>query len=499
MRTVGPQLFRNATLTIAQVVVTAASMFVVYRFLLDTLGAAQLGTWSIVMAAASVARITDMGFAGGLTRFVAKYRALNDDAAAVEVIETGVTSMAALALLALAAAYPALRYVIPRLIPEAANDTLALLPFALCSLGILTLASAYLSSLDGLMRTDLRNLIMIGGALIYMALALFLVHKMGFIGLGWAQLGQSTLVLVLAWLTLRHQHPVPWLPWRWRRARFVEMIGYNAHLQLGSLASLLGDPAAKLMLGRYSDLATVGFFEMATKLVSQIRAVVVNVNQVLVPVIAHLRETNDAAVSALYEKTHTVIFFVSTTCFGLLLAGVPAVSIIWLGHYNLTFALVCLAMLPAMAINTLAGAAFFSNLGTGHASSNSLVQVAMGVINLGLGVALGAWFGGPGVVIGYAVSIIAGSTYLMLRYRSSRGLAWSTIVPTGLRSHFVLTLLIGVATNLSLPRLLNMDAGLRWLCVLLAVAAILLSALRCDLGRVAWQRLTNRVVRPQQS
>jgi O-antigen/teichoic acid export membrane protein len=495
MPAVGRQLFKNATLTIAQVVVTATTMFVVYRYLLDALGAARLGTWSIVMAAASVARITDMGFAGGLTRFVAKYRALGDEPAVSEVIETGVTSMAVMALVVLAAAYPLLKRLIPQLIPEAAVDASELLPFALCSLGLLTLAGAYLSSLDGLMRTDLRNLIMIGGALLYMVLALLLVRALGFVGLGWAQLGQSAAVLVAAWWTLRRQHALPWWPWRWRRTRFVEMIGYNAHLQLGSLASLLGDPAAKLMLGRYSDLATVGYFEMATKLVSQIRAVVVNVNQVLVPFIAHLRETNDDAVTALYQKTHSIIFFVSTTCFGVLLAGVPAVSAMWLGNYNPTFAMVCLVMLPAMAINTLAGAAFFSNLGVGDASSNSVVQVGMGVANLLLGVALGPSFGGPGVVAGYALSIVAGSAYLMLRYRHSRALPWSTVVPEGLRAHFLVTLLVGLAANLSAPMMLNMHPGVRWVPVMLAVTIVALSALRCELGREAWRHLANKMAR----
>lgn len=495
MPAVGRQLYKNATLTIAQVVVTATTMFVVYRYLLDALGAARLGTWSIVMAAASVARITDMGFAGGLTRFVAKYRALNDDRAILEVIETGVTSMAAAALFVLALAYPVLKYLIPRLFPEAATDASALLPFALCSLGLLTLASAYLSSLDGLMRTDLRNLIMIASALLYMVLVLVLVHQLGFVGLGWAQLGQSAAVLLAAWWVMRRQCALPWWPWRWRRARFAEMIGYNAHLQLGSLASLLGDPAAKLMLGRYSDLATVGYFEMATKLVSQIRAVVVNVNQVLVPFIAHLRETNDQAVTELYQRTHSIIFFVATTCFGLLLAGVPAISAIWLGSYNSTFAMVCMVMLPAMAINTLAGAAFFSNLGVGDASSNSVVQLGMGVANLLLGLALGMSFGGPGVVAGYALSITAGSAYLMLRYRHARSLPWSTVAPEGLRAHLVLTSLVALAVNLSAPMLLDMSAAVRWVPVALALALVSFSAWRCELGQEAWKRLTSKLAR----
>lgn len=480
---------RNATLTAAQVVVTAASMFVVYRYLLDQLGAARLGTWSIVMASSSIARITDMGFAGGLTRYVAKYRGESDDAAIAEVIDTGVISLIAATLLVLLAAYPLIAHLLPRLIPEAAEDALQLLPFSVLSLGLLTVAGAYLSSIDGLLRTDLRNLIMISGALLYLVLVPVCVDRWGFVGLGWAQLGQSLLVLVAAIVVLHRQLPLGWLPLRWRRQRFGEMIGYNAHLQLCSLASLLGDPAAKMMLGRYGDLTTVGYFEMATKLVSQFRAIVVNVNQVLVPYIAQLKDSRGEVVRSLYERTHALILFISTCFFGLLLACVPVVSAVWLGDYNTTFVMVCLAMLPAMAINTLAGAAFFSNLGTGEAASNSSVQMGMGLANIVLGWSLGLWIGGGGVIAGYALSIAGGSLYLMMRFRRTHGVPVRNLVPQGQRLHVIVTWLaasLGIALR---PLLGEHHATLWWWLFVLILIAIAVVSLRNGMARSAWARL----------
>lgn len=488
MPVVRRQLLRNATLTATQVVVTAVSMFVIYRFLLDRLGAAQLGTWSIVMAACSVARITDMGFAGGLTRYVAKYRAESDDNAVAEVIDTGVLSLFAATLLLLALAYPLLADFVPRLIPEAAEDALRLLPFSLASLGLLTVAGAYLSSIDGLLRTDLRNLVMIGGALLYLVLVPTFVDRWGFAGLGWAQLVQSLVIFCTAVLVLRRQLPLGWLPVRWRRRRFREMLGYNAHLQMGSLASLLGDPAAKIMLGRFGDLATVGYFEMATKLVSQFRAVVVNVNQVLVPYIAQFKGDQSDAVRALYERTHAVILFVSTSFFGLLLACVPAVSVVWLGEYNPTFVMVCLLMLPATAINTLAGAAFFSNLGTGDASRNSVIQVGMGVANLLLGCILGQWIGGTGVISGYALSIAAGSLYLILRFRHTHGLPDSSLLPPVQRRHAAITWTAAVLCLALRPALEAKYAWLWWGVLAVVALAIVGSALGHGMARSAWVR-----------
>lgn len=492
MSSARPQLLRNATLTAAQVVVTAISMFVVYRYLLDRLGAARLGTWSIVMAASSVARITDLGFAGGLTRYVARYRSESDDEAVSEVVGTGVASLMLATALLLALAYPLLLHFIPRLIPSGASDALLLLPFSVASLGLLTVAGGYLSSIDGLLRTDLRNLIMMGSTLLYLVLVIGFVAQWGFVGLGWAQLCQSLTVLVAAIVVLRRQLPAGSLRLRWRLARFREMIGYNAHLQLGTLASLLGDPAAKMMLGRFGDLATVGYFEMATKLVSQFRSIVVNVNQVLVPVIAQFKAGQQDAVRALYERTHGLILFVSCAFFATLLAAVPLVSTVWLGTYQPTFILVCLVMLPTMALNTLAGAAFFSNLGTGDASSNSAVQTGMGLANLALGCTLGYALGGTGVILGHAVAITGGSLYLMLSFRRQHGLSLGTVLPPGQRAHVAITWLTAIACLAARP-LLDGAAPHLWSVALVAALCLIMGVtLRHPIARAGWTHLRSR-------
>lgn len=488
------QLIRNASLTALQVIVTSLSMFIVYRYLLTTLGASRLGTWSIVMAASSLARVTDLGFAGGLTRYVAQYKAINDEKALRELIETGTISLLVLAIALFAAAYPLLHLALPQIIPQGALDAILLLPYSLASLGTLTLAGVFLSSLDGVLRTDLRNIIMICSVLLYMLLAIVLVERWGFVGLGWAQLAQSIFVLISAWVTLRSQILLPLLPWRWTRERFSEMIAYNIHLQIGSLSSLLGDPVAKILLGRYGDLSTVGYFEMATKLVSQFRAVVVNVNQLLVPVIARLKNDDTMSVHALYEKTHRLLFLISVTFFGALLAVVPTISELWLGKLNHTFSMVCMVMLPAMAINTMAGAAFFSNLGTGDASSNSSVQLAMGIINLCLGWVMGSALGGTGVILAYGLSIVIGSAFLMMRFHRSNGISYSSLLPQTLTSHLIATLVIGIFCNVVTPYAEKLLPNLHFGLALLAITSILFSAARREPARTALQHFRHRIV-----
>ncbi len=328
------QIMKNAVITVIQVVVSAVFLFFIYKFLLGAIGPAKMGIWSIVMALSTVARITDLGFAGGMTRFVAKYRAKQQEEAVLEVVETGVLSLIVLAFAMVALFFPLLGFLLPRVMNAGdLRDALDLLPFSLVSFAILAVSGAFLSTLDGLNRADLRNLILISATVLYGVLIPVLVWRLGFVGLGWAQLGQSGFILLAAWTTACRKLDIGLIPRRWRRDRFREMLGYNVSLQVTSVAAFLGDPLTKLLLGHFGTLAAVGYYEMATKMVNQFRAIVTNVNQIMVPVITLMHETDRAGVNRLFGQMYRPLFFICTVFYGAVAVAVPLISQIWIGHY----------------------------------------------------------------------------------------------------------------------------------------------------------------------
>lgn len=468
MPVAGRQLFKNASLTAVQVVISAVFMFAVYKYLLIKIGPERLGIWSIVMAVSTVARITDLGFAGGMTRFVAKYQALDQPESVLEIVETGTVSIMALAGLVLGLTYPLLLLVLPKVMGASAlGDALNLLPFSLLSFGLLAVAGSFLSTLDGLQRADLRNLTLITGTVCYGVLIPVLVSRTGFEGLGWAQLAQSSGVLLGAWWLVRRQLDLGLVPTRWRYVRFKEMLGYNVSLQVTTIASFLGDPATKLMLGHFGNFAIVGYYEMATKMVGQFRAVVTNVNQVMVPVIAHLYEKDDTELAALYRQTYSLLFFVCATFYSAALLAVPLISVIWIGHYQGFFVTVAYLMLLTMFINTLTAPAYFSNMGTGRASVNATSQVVIGAVNVLVGIMLGSLFEGPGVVAAYSLAVVVGSGYLMQRFFAAHHLPASDLLPD--RGLPEATLVLAVAlTAAAVATLVQGDGRLALLALLSA-------------------------------
>src|SRR5271163_4298955 len=87
------QIFWNAITTIIQVIGTAAALFVLYRFLIRTIGVDGLGVWSLVLATTSVVTLANQGFSTSIVKFVAKYAALGQSDRISVLIETALLTV----------------------------------------------------------------------------------------------------------------------------------------------------------------------------------------------------------------------------------------------------------------------------------------------------------------------------------------------------------------------------------------------------------------------
>ena len=64
------QVFLNARVSIAQTIVVGLVLFILYRYLLATIGVEQLGLWSVVLASTSISRISELGLSGSVVKFL---------------------------------------------------------------------------------------------------------------------------------------------------------------------------------------------------------------------------------------------------------------------------------------------------------------------------------------------------------------------------------------------------------------------------------------------
>jgi len=155
----------------------------------------------------------------------------------------------------------------------------------------MVITSIFQAGLDGYQRINIRSYLLMGGVIIHLLLCFILAPTYGLIGLAYARIVQNSAILLSTWLLLRRHLPLlPIFPYNWSNNIFKEIIGYGMNFQLISVTSILYDPITKALLSKFGGLSMLGYYEMASRLVQQFRALIVSANQVIVPTIADLKE-----------------------------------------------------------------------------------------------------------------------------------------------------------------------------------------------------------------
>lgn len=469
-------------MAIAQVVWLGMILIVLYRFLLGTIGVEQLGIWSLVLATTAVTRISDLGISDSVVKFVAKYVARGEQDTAGRVVQTAVVSVGAMVGVILLVAYPFTSWLLSYFIPEASLQLgISILPYAFLSLWLTAITSVFLAGLDGRQRIDLRSWLLMAGTTLHLVLSLVLVPTHGLTGLACGQVIQAGAVLVGSWLLLRKLlTTLPVIPHKWSRVLFKEIVSYGVQVQIISMCRMAYDPITKGLLSRFGGLATVGYYEMASRMVLQFRAVVVAANQVLVPAIAELQETAPETIQLVYRDSYRLVSYSALPLYSAVAAFTPVISVLWIGQYNSEFVLFAILLALGWLLNTFSAPAYFVNLGTGELRWNMWGQVLTGALNVLFGVALGKLFGGIGVVSAWAVSLAVGGGVIILAFHRKHKLPLRTLIP---KANYGIMLAWGAALVIAVFRYTKLD---RVGADLGAGSGILLLATLAIIAAAAW-------------
>ncbi|TFG51387.1 MAG: hypothetical protein E4H37_07960 [Gemmatimonadales bacterium] len=446
------QLLINALVSVGQVIVTGVVYFILYRFLLDSLGPLEFGVWALVLATTSAAGIANLGLATSAVKFVSQYLARDDRPRVALVIQTAALSVAVFLAVVTVAVYPLLRRLLGILIDEPAQlpAALMILPYAMVSFLLTSVAGVFQSSIDGFQRMDLRGMILMGTTIAYLGLCLLMVPSNGLLGLAWAQVLQAGLLVLVLWSTLKFLlKPLPLIPWRWRSDVLREILTYSINVQLMSLSRLLLDPVTKGLMSKFGGLSALAFFEFASRMVVQLRALIVTAHMAIIPTIADLQERNPTLIQELYQKSVQLLVFLVLLMLPFLIGLSPYVSRLWIGQYEQLFVTMAWLLLGGWFLNTLANPAYFSNLGIGRLRGNVVGLLITGVLNVVLGVVLGAAFGGTGVVLGFVVALLVGSFAIAWAYHREHGIRVHTLAQRG-TGRLALASLLGCAAMLGL-------------------------------------------------
>jgi len=442
------QILINAIMSMIQVAVIGGILFVLYQFLLKSIGIEQLGIWSLVLATTAVTQIANLGLSGSVVKFVAKYIARRENENVSNIIQTASISVAVFVGLILMIGYPIARCILRLVIsPESLPSAFAILPYAFLALWIMIVTSIFQAGLDGYQRIDLRCLLLMGGAVFHLFLCFIFVPIHGLMGLAHARVIVNFTVLISSWILIKRCIPLlPIFPYKWNKGLFKEIIGYGMNFQIITVTTMLYDPITKALLSKYGGLSMVGYYEMANKMVCQFRTFIVSANQVLVPAIADLKEKNSVKIKSVYLISYQLLFYLSLPLFSLIIVSMPIISELWIGHYEKFFVLFGTLLTIGYFLRILNVPAYSVNLGIGELRWNVISHIVIASLNVGLGFLLGFFYGGLGVVVAWVISLVLGSSIIYLSYHISHKIPLIEVAPKASRI-IIITCLIGIFSS----------------------------------------------------
>lgn len=425
------RLLINASSSVVQIFISGVTLFLLYKYLLDILGAEILGIWSLVLAMSSMAFLANLGFTGSIVKYIASYNAVGDTRKMVLSIQTSVISIGFFGLLLIVLLFQAADYYFTfSLNEENQKAAIEILPIALLCFWLFMVTGIYQGALYGCQLIDQRNIILMIDSIFHLILCIYFASEYGLMGLAYARLLQNIITLVLTWIVLKRRIPeLPVIPIKWNRSVFREMLGYAVNFQIITLLVMLSDPITKGFLSKYGSVSMVSYYEMANKLVQLLRSVIVSANQVLVPSFASLKELEPHKIAPVFAKSNQVVFFLTLPAFGLLMVSSPIISYFWIGQFEPVFVMAMIVLSGGWLFNTLAVPAYFAGVGTGDMKNNVISHIVMTSMNLLLIALIGKIWQGSGVIVAWAVSLSVGGVLLNIIYFKHNRIDFMELVP----------------------------------------------------------------------
>jgi O-antigen/teichoic acid export membrane protein len=416
----------NVIAPVFQVLVGGAVMLIVFRYLHDQIGIAQIGLWSLIVAVTSLSRLGELGLSAGLVRFISKAHGDHDHHRAAGIVQTVVLTLAvAFGLFALGIA-PFLSLFLPLLVPqESVSLALEVMPVALISLWLMMMVSVVSGALDGCLKIDIRSYLFSVAQIGYLLLVLFLVPPYGLVGVAWAQVVQYGILLFALWWALRMQiRELPPVPRQWKWGLFREVFAYGIRFQAMTLVNMLFDPLVKVLMGRLGGLESLGYYELANNMILKFRAIIIEGSRVLVSTVARMQDEKGSEIKSLFLQAYQWNFFVATLCYGLIGIFTSLFGLLLLGQKHEMFIIFALILNIGWFANTIIGPSYFSNLGTGRLRDNIITHVILAIVAPVVGFTLGIKLSGVGVALGVLAGLIVSTLFLLVSHMNHLSLDW---------------------------------------------------------------------------
>ena len=442
------QIINNSVITFIQIIVVSLSVFYLYRYIIFSIGIEKLGLWSLILSVTSLANIGNFGFTGSLVKYSAELSIRDEYKVINAILNASVVSIIILLMVLLSSVYFLSFFFLEYIVEDNWLEiSRGLLFYALLSLFINIIASLYFSILEGLNLSFLKSVALIFATIIYVALSILLLDKFDLMGLAYAQLVQAISFLIMGLIMSKIYIPnFKLLFFKWHKSLMKDVYSYGFNFQLIGISLMLYDPITKTILSKYVGLDFVGIFELATKLVKQIRALTSGAIQNLIPKIVKInRLNNKEKIIDAYKKINNINLILTFSTLVLLIPLSKSLSIILIDQKNMSFIIVLICLTIGWFISSVAVPAYMVNLGTTNLKWNVMSHILIGILNFLLCLIVAHYFGnGVNVVLSWVFSLILGSLIIIYEFHKRNKISFNETFNKMFFKLFFLFLIISI-------------------------------------------------------
>lgn len=259
---------KNVLWSWTEVGVSIFAALVLAPIIIRRLGDENFGLWTLTVSLVEYSWLLDFGLRGAVVKYVAHYRALQDNDKLNAVINSATLFSLLLApviigIVILSAPWLAARFNVQQ--PELLARLIVL---AVTAWALGTLGSSFSAALEGLQRFDYTSQAYI---LTTTArnLGVFVLLMLGFgvMEMAWLSLAVQGLLLALNFTFLKYAFPEHRMePGSARRSTFRELMSYGVHGMTASLGQRILNQSTPLLIGGFLNARSAGYFAAPSKL-----------------------------------------------------------------------------------------------------------------------------------------------------------------------------------------------------------------------------------------
>lgn len=448
---IGSRIAKNSFFNVLRTCITLPITLAITPYIIRRLGTEEFGVWVLVGVISSYAQLSDFGITESLIKFVAEYKAKNEYIRLNQLINTAMIMYLVLGIICCSLFILAIPFVVVTIlhIPLGMQDTaIYIFKIAIVLFFINMLMGVFGSLITGFQRMGYSNLINV------ISVILTALGTVYFLGRGYGLRGLILTNALVAGVTVcsnvlvaRHLFPEMRInPLKYFSLEQVSSIfTFSWKVQISNVTQLMIFQVDRVLLSHYVGLNAVSIYEVANRIASQARGLIVSVFSPMIPASSALQAQNEEdRVTGLYRRSFKYMGVISVLFSALVIALAHPFIETWMGSGFEKSAVTLQILMVAYAVNLLTGPGAFILSGINKPHIGMRSSLLAGISNLVLCITLVGWIGYFGIVVGIFISIlVSGFYFIWMVHANIPGLNWNLYRQTLVRP-LSLAVLIGI-------------------------------------------------------